>query len=130
MNKVVFVLLALAVSGCVTQEQVNALMETQRPPSAQQKSVIVNAARNYAYDPYSIRDAEISDVMTLNNKGLKAVCIKANAKNQLGGYTGRTATSVQLLDGQAVSPTPNDPACSYPQLRYHPFPELENLKNL
>lgn len=105
-------------------------MASQRPPSAAEKAAIVSAARDYFVDPYSIRDAEISNVVRLNDQGLEAVCVKANAKNRMGGYTGRTATSVRLLKGKPMSTLENAPACAMPQMRYRPFPELENLKNV
>jgi hypothetical protein len=121
---------ALALSGCVTQEQFDKVMATQRPPSAAERAAIVSAARDYFVDPYSIRDAEISSVVRLNDQGLEAVCVKANAKNRMGGYTGRTATSVRLLKGKPMSTLENAPACAMPQMRYQRFPELENLSNI
>lgn len=130
-NKLLILTVAgLAMTGCVTQEQFDKVMASQRPPSAAEKAAIVKAARDYFIDPYSIRDSEISSVVRLNDQGLEAVCVKANAKNRLGGYTGRTATSVRLLKGRPVSTLENAPACAMPQMRYQPFPELENLRNI
>ncbi|WP_322883103.1 hypothetical protein U8C37_06680 [Sinorhizobium medicae] len=129
-SKLLIFAAALALSGCVTQEQFDKVMASQRPPSAAEKAAIVSAARDYFVDPYSIRDAEISNVVRLNDQGLEAVCVKANAKNRMGGYTGRTATSVRLLKGKPMSTLENAPACAMPQMRYRPFPELENLKNV
>ncbi len=120
----------VALSGCVTQDQMNKVFSSQRPITAGEKAAIVSAARDYFVDPYSIRDAEISDVVRLNDQGLEAVCVKANSKNRMGGYVGRTATSVRLLNGKPVSTLQNAPSCVAPQMRYRPFPELENLKNL
>lgn len=119
-----------SLSACVTQEQMNKIYASQRPATAAEKAAIVSAARDYLVDPYSVRDAEISDVVTLADTGLEAVCVKANAKNRMGGYTGRSATSVRLLKGKPVSTLENAPSCVMPQMRYRPFPELENLKNL
>lgn len=59
--------------------------DSQRAPSKAVRVAIVQAARDVAFDPYSIRDAEISHVVLLNSgAGIEAVCVKANAKNQLG----------------------------------------------
>jgi hypothetical protein len=124
-----FIIVAL-LSGCVTQEQVDKVFASQRPVSAAEKAAIVSAARDYFVDPYSIRDAEISNVVRLNDQGLEAVCVKANAKNRMGGYTGRSATSVRLVNGKPVSTLDNAPACVSPQLKYTRFPELENLKSI
>ncbi|MDX8521127.1 hypothetical protein [Mesorhizobium dulcispinae] len=121
---------ALALAGCVTQEQVDKVVATQRPATTAEKSAIVSAARDYFVDPYSVRDAEISNVVRLNDQGLEAVCVKANAKNRMGGYTGRQATSVRLLNGKPVGTLENAPACYLPQMRFERFPELEALKNL
>jgi hypothetical protein len=124
------VVLAASLAGCVTQEQMDKVFASQRPVSTGEKAAIVSAARDYFVDPYSVRDAEISDVVRLNDQGLEAVCVKANSKNRMGGYVGRTATSVRLLKGKPVSTLENAPSCAMPQMRYHRFPELENLKSI
>lgn len=105
-------------------------MATQRPPTASEKAAIVNAARDYLIDPHSVRDAEISNALTLNDKGLVAMCVKANAKNPMGGYSGRKVVSVRLLNGKPVGTIENAPGCFMPVLKYERFTELENLKNI
>jgi hypothetical protein len=91
----------------------------------------VTAARDFVLDPYSIRDAEISNVVLFNAQArIEAVCVKANAKNGYGGYSGRQATSVSLRDGIILGATTDDVRCLDPRLGYHPFKELENLKSL
>lgn len=58
--------------------------DSQKAPTKALKIAIVNAARDVVFDPYSIRDAEISNVVLLNpSAGIDAVCVKANAKNHL-----------------------------------------------
>lgn len=107
------------------------LADSQRPPNWALRAAIVQAARNVVFDPYSIRDAEVSSVVLLNPRaGIQAVCVKANAKNQFGGYTGRQATGISIRNGMILGATPGDPRCLDPRLRYHPFPELENLKRI
>lgn len=120
----------LALSGCVTQEQVDKVMASQRAPSAAIKQAIVKDARDYLVDPYSVRDAEISSVMDTPDGKLQFVCVKANAKNRMGGYTGRSTISVRLVGSRPVSTNPNATACGMPLLRWYPFPELENLRNI
>jgi len=124
------ILVVALLSGCVTQEQVDKVFASQRPVTASEKAAIVSAARDHFIDPYSIRDAEISNVVRLNDQGLEAVCVKANARNRMGGYTGRSATSVRLLNGKPVNTLDNAPACVNPKLRYQRFPELESLKSI
>lgn len=104
---------------------------SQQPPSKELKAAIVQAARDIVFDPYSIRDAEISNVVLFNPRaGIQAVCVKANAKNQFGGYTGRKATGISIRNGMILGATAGDPRCLDPRLRYQRFPELENLKNI
>lgn len=105
--------------------------DSQRTPTKALKTAIVQAARDVVFDPYSIRDAEISNVVLLHPAaGVEAVCVKANAKNRLGGYTGRTATGISIRNGVILGATAGDPRCLDPRLRYHRFPELEDLKNI
>ena len=77
-----------------------------------------------------IRVAKISNVVLFNPQArIKAVCIKANAKNTLGGYTGGKVASVFLRNGVIMAATTGDIRCLDPCLGYHSFKELENLKN-
>ena len=132
MKKVLlFAAIAVALSGCVTQQDVDRAMASQRPPSAAIKANITRDARDYLLDPYSVRDAEISSVMDATPDGkLQFVCVKANAKNAIGAYTGRSTISVRLVGSSPVSTNPNAVACGMPLLRWYPFKELENLKNI
>jgi hypothetical protein len=132
MRKLILVAAAgAALSGCVTQQDVDRVMASQRPPTASIKAAIVRDARDYLIDPYSVRDAEISSVMDATPDGkLQFVCVKANAKNRMGGYTGRTTISVRLVGSNPVSTNPNATACAMPLLRWYPFKELENLKDI
>ena len=131
MNKLIILAFACSiVTGCQTVVP-QSVANSQKPPSKALKATIVEAARNVVFDPYSIRDAEISNVVLFNPQaGIEAVCVKANAKNQLGGYTGRQATSISLRNGVILQAIQGDARCLDPRLGYHPFKELENLKNL
>jgi hypothetical protein len=114
-------------AGCVTPEQQAQVFATQTAPSGAVKSSVVKHVQENFFDPYSIRDAAISDVVNLGTTGLQAVCVRANGKNRFGAYVGLTATSVRLKDGVAVSSLQSAPACSDQRMRYRPFPELEAL---
>ena len=105
-------------------------MQTAKPASSSVKMAIVNDARDFLADPYSIRDAEISYMQLNARSGIHWVCIKANAKNPMGGYSGRQALEVLVRDGKLVGNVPNSPACSISTLRWQPFPELEALREL
>ncbi|MHA6642296.1 hypothetical protein [Mesorhizobium sp. A623] len=130
MKKLILVAAALTLTGCVSQQQVSDVMASQRPPSNAIRKEIANSARDYLIDPYSVRDAEISSVMDAPGGKLQFVCVKANAKNAMGGYTGRTALSIRLVGSRPVSTNPSAAACSMPLLRWYPFGELERLKSL
>ncbi|MBY5566617.1 hypothetical protein HFO55_05020 [Rhizobium leguminosarum] len=126
----IIAVLGAVTAGCQTAVP-QSVADTQRPPSKTLRSTIVKAARDFLLDPYSVRDAEISNVVLFNPQArIEAVCVKANAKNGYGGYSGRQATSVSLRDGIILGATTNDVRCLDPRLGYYPFKELENLKNL
>lgn len=131
MNKVVIVVaLSAVLTGCQTTIP-QSVADSQHPASASLKAEIVKQARDRVFDPYSIRDAEISNVVLFNPRnGIKAVCVKFNSKNQLGGYVGRSATGISIRNGILLGATDGDPRCLDPRLKYQRFPELENLKSL
>lgn len=101
-------------------------LKSQSPPTAALKRAIVFAARDYLLDPYSVRDAEISSVVTINQKKqVTGVCVKANAKNRFGAYVGRKPVGVVLVKGKPYNAFQSDPMCFARGLRWYPFPELE-----
>ena len=117
-------MLALLLTGGTTAD----MLKSQTAPSAAIKRALVNAARDYLLDPYSVRDAEISSVVTVDAKrGWQAVCVMANAKNAYGAYVGRQAVSVRLLKGKPMSTRQQAPLCYTRGLRYYRFRELEAL---
>lgn len=114
-------------SSCVTAEQAAQIYSSQTPASPTIRAAIVEYVRNTFFDPYSIRDAEISHQVKLGSTGFEAVCFKANAKNRMGGYIGRKAVSVRIKDGKVHSWVEDAPGCMDERLKYEPFPQLENL---
>jgi len=129
-KQVTIAFICITLSACQTAVP-QSVADSQRPPSAALRNSIVQAARNVVFDPYSIRHAEISNVVLLNPRaGVEAVCVKANSKNQLGGYTGRQATGISIRGGILLGATQGDPRCLDPRLKYHKFRELENLKDI
>lgn len=132
MKKYVIVATCVAMlSGCVTAEEVKRVEASQRPPSGALRAAIVREARDYLVDPYSVRDAEISSLVDATaDKKTQAVCVKFNSKNRMGGYVGRSAWSVRVQNDKPTMAVQNAPGCLLPGMKYFPFPELENLKNL
>lgn len=131
MKKLILVVAAsAALSSCQTQAELQTALIEAKPAPASVKSAIVKDARDYLVDPYSVRDAEISYMQFNKHSGLHWVCVKANAKNRMGGYTGRQAVEVWVRNGQLVGNLPNSPACNNPSMKWQAFPELESLRNL
>ncbi len=121
-KQLVAVVVAAALAGCVTQQE--ALQEgltKQSAPPLELRLKIVEAARNFLFDPYSVRDVEISSVVPIAAANFQILCVKYNAKNRLGAYTGRTATLVRIQQGQLIGTLDNPPTCSMLSLRYYPF---------
>lgn len=120
--------IGLPLSGCVTVDK-DRMYANQTAPSTELKRKIVQSAIDNVYDPYSIRSAEISNVMTpIEAPGWQFVCVKANAKNRLGGYVGRRTMSLRVRNGTIVGSLDNAPGCLDPRVKYRPFPELENIQ--
>ena len=74
-----------------------------------------------------MRDVSISAMVTLGGTGLNSVCIRTNAKNRMGAYTGLSVTSIRLKDGVVVSALQDAFGCNDSRLVYYPFPELEGI---
>lgn len=131
-NKLLMLAVAgLFLPGCVSSQEIARVEASQRAPSTALRSAIVSAARDQLVDPYSIRDAEISSVVDASpDKKVQAVCVKFNSKNRMGGYVGRSAWSVRVVNDKPVGVRQDAPGCYLEGMKYHPFPELENLKNL
>ena len=116
----------LPLAGCLgtAQEQ----LASQRPTTSAVRNNIAQAARTALKDPYSVRDAEISQIMGKGNNNY--VCVQANTRNGFGGYTGRTGYTVFMNGERPVNVIVNNAWCSNPQIKYSRFHELEALKNL
>lgn len=118
-----------ALASCQTPEQINTDLAatTAQPPPVSIRVGVANAARDFLVDPYSVRDAEISGLLPGSGS---AVCVKFNAKNQVGGYTGREVGYVPLRDGKPVNYFRNWALCRMPGVVWHPFPEANALRDL
>lgn len=108
---------------------------TQRPTTKAEIAGILEGIRNTLHDPYSIRDAEISGVMTATDAFKLTslmVCVRANAKNAYGAYTGRQTYLIYLdADGRALRANQDffaQALCRYATWR--PFTEVKALQDL
>jgi hypothetical protein len=125
MCKGVLVGMSFAVlAGCTTQMDI----QIQQPVSADLKAQILKGAKDVLFDPYSVRDAEISGFIPRKPGSSDGfVCVKANAKNRMGAYVGRTGTLVFVNAGKVTDAMDRHPFCNNTAIRYRQFPELEAL---
>lgn len=123
---VTFVTLSVALAGCQTVQFDDII--TNHPPTASHKQLLVEAAKEHMYDPYAIRDAELSNQLRFPN-GVVAYCGRFNAKNRLGGYVGRTYVMAFFNNGMVTNVIDNHAWCKSRQktIRWHKFAALNNL---
>lgn len=117
--------LCLGLAGCVTAASTPATTITLQ----EAKLAVLNARGDIWKDPYSIRDAKITQPYQcsaiLFNPPIDAcVCVEANAKNAMGGYVGVKKYAVLLSGKRYMQSAPNDDGIR-PCNGLMPFPELE-----
>src|SRR5438445_2115112 len=96
---------AFLVSGCASAD----LAAVDPPPANYRQLARYHILTNFL-DPHSVRDAEIapprpSGGPVLISAGLKevwVVCMRANARNSFGAYTGMHATAILIHGNQVV----------------------------
>jgi hypothetical protein len=116
--------LALGLGGCQTD---SASIPDRPPPDA--KAAILAAKGSLWKDPDSIKSASITAPRRHTAGGLIPpmwhVCLRANAKNSFGGYTGEKDMLIGMYDdGKPPSVVMAD-AAGYCDSPHEPFPELE-----
>jgi hypothetical protein len=91
--------LVLGLAGCQTIDTGRALQRVQflnaRAATQAEKDILILVMRNTLADPSSVRDAEISTVIT-DTSNIRMVCIRGNAKNLYGAYTGVSTKLVYI----------------------------------
>lgn len=114
-------------------------LEELEPLPVNYREIVATHVRNSFIDPYSIRDASLTSpvpgelyverVVGAYEKGW-LVCLKANAKNRSGGYSGQMQTVMILRGGTVVNSLsgPNiqlvaDRKCD--KSLYQPYPDIE-----
>jgi hypothetical protein len=105
MMKLAAFIFAALLAGCATPSAQSIGEAVPTDYEAQVRAKIVDTF----FDPGSIRDAEISEPFPVNSvfdgttpipRSGWAVCVKANAKNRMGGYTGRHPVLFLFEGGQ------------------------------
>lgn len=126
-------LLALSLAACANSGSQPGSSLASAPPalSFDEAKLIVLSERGRIWkDPYSIRDARISQPYTCTG-GLAhigdipnaCVCVEANARNSLGGYTGLTRNEV-LFNGNRIVDVLKARESTYSCGQMVSFPEL------
>jgi len=124
-------------AGCTAIPDQDAV-PTSEPPASYRETVATHVRESF-FDPYSIRDAEISepvfrtaifDGVTPIPRRAWIVCVRANAKNRMGAYSGRQFTAF-VFDREAIAlslsgkePSQASQHCSTATLQ--PFQEIES----
>lgn len=127
-------LTAALVSACTgTAPPTSATDGSEGPPANYREQVTARVKRSF-FDPYSIRDAAISrpfmqgaafDGATPIPHSGWMVCVKANAKNRMGAYTGLSETGYMFKGGAIVDADFKGHFCAAAAQSYGPFPEIE-----
>ncbi|WP_156418517.1 hypothetical protein [Aureimonas sp. D3] len=125
----------LTLSGCQTAEFNQTAMDRQRPATEAEVNGVLKGMRDSLRDPYSVRDAEISNVFELKSVGSQPdqhVCVKGNTRNGFGAYTGRQTYLVYLRNGVAFGVNQDIFAQSLCNRvgGYRPFTEVRRLSEL
>lgn len=124
--------IGLVLSGCVSTPQPTA--ETGPFPT-RYREMAKEYLRRTLFDPYSVRDAEIAEPKVMSSFYLIdpapawTICVRLNAKNRLGAYTGISEDTL-LVRGERVTvssseltePGPTNWNCR--DAKWAPFPEL------
>lgn len=116
----------LSLAACAEGGRYGEIIARSTPPSPELRAELAQGATKVAYDPGSIRYAEISNVATFKD-GLQGVCVRADSKNVKGNYTGVHSIGLPLRDGKVIGGTLDHPICNRADVPWQKFPELEQL---
>ena len=111
----------LAIAGCMTVGPV----EIGPYPTNYRNIVKAHIERSF-FDPYSLRNVSIAGPL----KGPLGwiVCLEANAKNRMGGYTGLQRTSFVINSGKVVDTLTLKSPLLCQGMAFTRWPEMERLQ--
>jgi hypothetical protein len=118
--------MVFTLSGCAT----GANQAAEVPPApANYRAQIVAKLKATLKDPYSVREPQISEPAPMwagllrGGTGM-AVCVRLNAKNSFGAYTGLQNHKFIFVDGAPLEVP--DAAGNCKNVSFSPLPELES----
>ena len=110
MTRLIAMSAALLLAGCAGATPEGAA-QAGNPLPPNYRQLAAEYVRRSFNDPYSVRDGEIATPKLAMGPGILGdgswatpwlVCVRANAKNRMGAYTGRSETAIQVYGGKAV----------------------------
>ena len=117
----------LALAGCQPTNQ-GSVVELAAQVPTNYRAQVAEHFRKTLKDPYSVRDAEISQPTTvfvglLNGGNAPGVCVRMNAKNSFGAYIGLKTDAVVFRNDVVVgSAEPVFDTCT--KETFSPFPVM------
>jgi len=118
---VVIAICALPLAGCLTGQTA----EEAQMPLPDYKGLILSSKNRLWKDADSIKNASIA--APRRSTGVLPmwhVCVRANAKNSFGGYTGEKSMLIGIYDDNRPPEVVMADAPGYCQFPHEPFPEL------
>jgi hypothetical protein len=120
------VAIAIALTGCAGSEGPTLTGSVDEPPPANYRELAREHMRTIMFDPYSARDPFIAKP---KNGGSVlypgwVICVRVNAKNSLGAYTGPQITAVTVRAGKVTVAQTDTGWMFCDGVEYEPFPEL------
>lgn len=117
------VLIVCGLTSCAVQPNRSLIGDF---PTDFKETIKAHVLRTF-YDPYSIRSASVTlpfEGHIFYQQGW-IVCLEANSKNKLGGYTGLSRTAFLINSDKVLQSVVNPQFCNSPQITYRPWSELE-----
>ncbi len=117
------VLVSMAVTGCMVKPD----QDKMGPYPYNYEFIVKNYIENAYFDPYSLRRVSLSMPLQGNlffQQGW-LVCLKANAKNRMGGYAGFKANALLINRGKVVQTMKEASLCKKPKIIYYAWPEMD-----
>lgn len=133
MQRIILILCLFAIAGC------SASSADIGPAPTNYRQIAKDYVKASFFDPYSVRDAEIAPPKPMDSpafiptsigiggtfESAWVICMRANAKNRMGGYVGLRETAIVVKADRVIHAYDEPMATSYicDGARYEPFPE-------